>query len=294
MIEQPLVSVLGLSMNHERYVEQAYTSVINQTHKNIEILYLDNASKDNTYEVADKIFRASGLPYLGIKQVESRGISANLNTLLAGAKGKYIAVLSGDDWWEPDNLEKKVARFEQNREYGMVYGNGYTYYEQTKEKRLFYETEQPSGQLFKKLLQGNLMIAASVVTRHEALKEVGFFDESSPVEDWELWLRIAEKFPIGYTHEPTVYSRITGNNLSSNINFMNKGFEYIFNKYAVYPEIRKAKQNIELAQAYQLASTQPGFKSLSYILKNYQWSIKYNKQVVRCLLGMIGIGKKSS
>lgn len=288
-MNEPLVSVLCLSMNHERYVEQGYGSVINQTYENIEILYLDNISSDNTFEISDKIFRESGFPYLGFKQLEGRGISANLNSLLKKAKGKYIAILSGDDWWDARNLEVKINCFQKNPEYGLVYGNGFAYYDKKKEKVLLYNEPQMEGNLFKHLLTGNRITAASVIIRRDVLDTVGFFDENSPVEDWELWLRIAEKFPIGYSHEPLIYYRITGSNLSSNFTFMNRGFEYIYQKYESYPEIKEAKKSIMMGQAYQLADTAPGWKSLGYILKHFQWNLKYTKHLVRCLAGMIGI-----
>jgi glycosyltransferase involved in cell wall biosynthesis len=287
MNEQPLVSVLCLSMNHEPYVRQAYTSVINQTYRNIEVLYQDNNSMDKTFEIADNLFKECGLPYQGFKNNEGWGISRNLNFLLKKAKGKFIALLSGDDWWGPDNLDVKVGLFIENPGYGLVYGNGYIYYEKDKSRQIFYGKEQLSGNVFRELLKGNFMMGASVVMNADAIKATGLYDENSPIEDWDMWLRIAQQFSVGYSHQPTIFSRVTGNNLSSNINFMNKGFAYIFNKYALYPEIKIAKKNIQLGQAYQLASNDPGMGTLSYILKNFQWNIKYVVQIKRCLLGML-------
>jgi hypothetical protein len=153
---------------------------------------------------------------------------------------------------------------------------------------LLYDKEQLSGNVFGELLKGNFIVGTSVVMNMAAVKEVGFYDEKSAIEDWDLWLRIAQKFQIGYSGQPTIFYRVTGSSLSSNIDFMNKGFDYIFKKYDGYPEVKAAKKNIQLGQAYQLASSKPGFKSLIYILRNFQWSIKYSKQVVRCVLGMAG------
>jgi glycosyltransferase involved in cell wall biosynthesis len=288
MESKGLVSILCLSMNHERYVEQAYTSVINQTWRNIEIIYVDNNSKDQTFEISDSIFKRSGLPYKGHKRKENYGISANLNYLISQASGEYVAVLSGDDWWELDNIEEKVKVFNQDPALGMVYGNGYIYYQKEQKAVLNYKDEQRSGKLFKELLYGNFLFAASVMVKTSVMKDLRNYDEESPIEDWDMWLRISEKYPIGYSHKPTVYSRYTGSNLSSNIEFMNKGFNYIFNKYKAYPEIRIAKKNIRMAQAYQLASTKPGWNSLSYILRHLQWNPKYIRQVFRCLGGMLG------
>ncbi|MEI9912652.1 MAG: glycosyltransferase family A protein [Bacteroidota bacterium] len=293
-MQKGLVSVLCLSMNHDQYVEQGYSSVLNQTYRNLEILYVDNNSKDKTFEIADKLFRNSGLPYKGFKRTESYGISANLNFLLKEATGEFIAVLSGDDWWENDNLKLKIDCFNSDSGYGLVYGNGYKYFELEKKQHVFYTEMQKSGFLFNDLLKGNLFFAGSVVSRYEALKEIGFFDENLPMEDWDMYLRMAEKYKIGYVHQPITYSRVTGKNLSSNIEFMDKGYEFYFKKYAKYPEIAEAKKNIKLAHAYQLARYSPGLKSLKYIIGNMQWSSGYFKQVIRCLAGMTGIRIRDS
>jgi alpha-1,3-rhamnosyltransferase len=275
-------------MNHEKYASQGCTAVLDQTYRNIEIIYADNNSKDRTFEIADELFRKSGLPYKGFKRTENYGISANVNFLLQHARGEFIAFLSADDWWANDHIQNSVDLFTANPDYGLIYSNGHLYKQSDASQFVFYEQQQPSGWVFNKLLQGNFIHAVSAVIRSEVLKKVGGFDENSPIEDWEMWLRISEKYQVGYVHQPSVFYRVTGNNLTSNLDFMNKGFDYIFKKYAAHPEVSIAKKNIKLGQAYQLASTKPGFASLRYILKNYQWNLKYTKHVVRCLLGMAG------
>lgn len=293
-MQKGLVSVLCLSMNHEKYVQQGYSSVLAQTYKNIEVLYVDNNSKDSTFEIADALFSQSGLSYKGYKRKENYGISANLNFLLKEAKGEFIAILSGDDWWSDDNLQRKVDCFESNAAYGLVYSNGYKYFEQTKHQHLFYETEQKIGHLFDDLLLGNFFYAVSVVTRYDALQQAGFFDETLTIEDWDMYLQVAQKYEIGYVHQPTAYSRITGNNLSSNVAFMSAGYEFYFKKYAKYPQMKQAKKNIQKAQAFQLATYSPGFKSLQFILRNFQFNIGYIKQVIRCVAGMVGVKLNNS
>lgn len=286
-----LVSVLLLSMNHEKYVKQACESILSQTWSNIEVLYVDNYSADSTFEIADTIFRSSGLPYKGYKREKSYGISANLNFLLKEAKGEFVAVLSGDDWWEDDNLQLKVNILKESHELGLVHSNGHRYFEHNNKYLVFYEKEQKSGYLFEDLLSGNLFSATSIVYRYEAMKSVGFFDEKMAIEDWDMNLRISEKYRIGYLHRPLTYARITGNNTSKNIEFMDRGYEDYLEKYANYPQIREADRNLKLAHAYQLAHNKPDLKSLIYILRNLQLRKNYLKQIIRCLAGMVGFRK---
>lgn len=284
-----LVSVLCLSMNHEKYVGQCVSSIVNQSYRNIEILYADNNSRDKSFEIADQAFGKSGMSYKGFKRSESYGISQNLNFLLKQARGEYLAYISADDWWEPSHIEKKLLLFSIDPSYGMIYGNGYSYNDKTGEELLFFEKEQPSGNLFNYLLTGNKIPALSVFIRMDVMNTVGFFDEDSPVEDWELWLRIAEKYKIGYVSTPAFHYRVGESNISNNLAYMNKGFAYVFKKYADYPEIKEAKRNIAMGQAYQLASRAPGWKSLFYILRRFQFNKQYVKHIVRCIAGMFGV-----
>ena len=79
MSSTPLVSVVCITMNHAAYVERSFTSMIHQTFKDFEILYVDNNSRDKSFEIADKIFRESGLPYRGFKRDKNFGASENVN-----------------------------------------------------------------------------------------------------------------------------------------------------------------------------------------------------------------------
>jgi glycosyltransferase involved in cell wall biosynthesis len=288
-MENKLVSVLLLSMNHERYIEQACNSILNQSWPDIEILYVDNNSSDQTFENADKILKNSKLPYKGSKRDRNYGISANLNYLLKEASGDFIAVLSGDDWWERDNLKLKIDLLLKDQKVGLVHSNGYKYQEQTKRFSIFYEIEQKTGYLFNDLLSGNLFSATSIVYRHEALRSVGFFDENLLIEDWDMNLRISENYKIDYIHIPLTFARITGFNTSTNISFMDRGYEEYLIKYAKYPQVIEANYNLKLAHAFQLAKTDPTLKSLVYILKNIQFRINYMKQIVRCFFGILRI-----
>ena len=83
--QQPLVSVLLIAMNHEKFIAQAVHSILNQTYKNIEVVFLDNNSKDKTFEIANEIFLNSKINFKAIKNTENKGVSKNLNILVENA-----------------------------------------------------------------------------------------------------------------------------------------------------------------------------------------------------------------
>src|SRR6185437_11977719 len=127
MEEKPLVSILLLSMNHEPYVENSIESLKDQTYNNIEIIYLDNASSDKTFEKAKNSLSVIGIPHKIFRNKESKGISINLNFMYAQASGSYIVALSSDDWLTKDSVEEKINYFHLHPEFGMVYNSSYSY-----------------------------------------------------------------------------------------------------------------------------------------------------------------------
>lgn len=207
MGEAPLVSIICLSMNHANYVRQSFVSIVQQTYKNIEIIYVDNNSTDNTFEIANEIFLNSGLPYKGFKREKNYSIPENLNFLINHSSGKYIAPQSGDDWWELTNIEEKVAFYEKNQEYGLVYGNGFLFYEPTGTISIPDTSKYKSGNIFNDVLMEGIYFPVGYMIRKDVFETIGMYDEDIMVDDWDIWLRILQHFPIGYFEKPLVYYR---------------------------------------------------------------------------------------
>lgn len=289
MADLPLVSIVCLSMNHEKYIEKSFASVVNQTYANVEIWYADNNSTDVSFEKGNSIFKQSGLAYKGFKREKNYGISANLNFLISKCRGKYITIISADDWWEHSNLAEKIAYYEKHPQYGMLYGTGFFYDYTTNRTEVENLTNFKSGWVLKEVVTRNFINAIGVIIKKETFAEVGLFDEASLLEDWDMWIRIAEKKEIGFFDQPLVYYGQTGKNVSSNKLFMNEGYEYIFKKYSHYKEIESAKKFYQLMDLYDNANEEPRLKNLSRLLTNYQFTPLHFRQVIKCVLGIAGI-----
>ncbi len=291
----PLVSILCLSMNHENYIEKSVNSAISQTYPNLEFVYVDNFSTDASFEKADALFKTSGLPYKGFKREKAFGISANINYMLAHAKGKYISVLSADDWWDVSNIEEKIAYYEKNQQYGLLHGAGYIYYYETGETMLEAVMSNKSGRLLKEVIRRNFVNTNGVVLRKDVLDDVGFFDEKSNLEDWDMWIRIAEKYPIGYFSKPLAYYGKSLHNVSDNKAYMKEGYEYIFKKYSHYKEIAVAKDYYKMVDIYEAARLHPTLFQMGQLLKNFRFSPLHMKQMLKLLFRWLGVskGKKS-
>ena len=124
-MQEPLVSVLIPVYNHEKYVQDTINSIIKQTHKNIELIVLDDGSKDSSFEkikeLKEKCEKRFVNIHIGTK--ENEGMCATLNKMLDFSNGKYIYIIASDDLSKPDAIEKEVLFLENNPDYSLVVGD---------------------------------------------------------------------------------------------------------------------------------------------------------------------------
>jgi glycosyltransferase involved in cell wall biosynthesis len=144
MNRAPLVSALICTYNADRFIEDTLRSVWGQSYPNIEILIVDNASRDGTYEKLQALARDSPMPMHLIKAETNLGIPAGLNTLLDRANGAYAAILDHDDFWHRDKTRVQVEFLEAHPQYPGCGGQTYVWWEQTGRVSLFKVKEHDS------------------------------------------------------------------------------------------------------------------------------------------------------
>ena len=110
--ENPLVSIIMPAYNAEAYIEEAISSVISQTVSDWELIVIDDESKDKTREmIVDFAEKDSRIRFVANKQ--NMGVAKTRNVGLELFRGKFVAFLDSDDYWEPQMLEKMIARVEE-------------------------------------------------------------------------------------------------------------------------------------------------------------------------------------
>ena len=115
---EPLVSVVLPAYNHERYVEQAITSVLAQTYPNIELIVIDDGSADRTFARIQSCLAGASIPSQVLTR-ENRGAPATLNEGAALARGDYLAFLNSDDYFAPDRLARMVDEIASGAQWGF-------------------------------------------------------------------------------------------------------------------------------------------------------------------------------
>ena len=207
------VSVIIPAYNAGLYVKEAIESVLSQTYSDIELIAVDDASTDRTGEII-KTF-GSRVNYM--HHDANMGPSAARNTGIKHARGEYIAFLDADDAWMPDKIEKQIRLFENNSGIGLVYSDGYNISASGLEAGRFFEIAKPHrGFAFNKLILDNFIPTSTVVIRRRIINEAGYFDGRFSVsQDFELYLRISERYEIDFVNEPLAKHMINPEGISS-------------------------------------------------------------------------------
>lgn len=202
-------------------VERAIKSIINQTYKDIEIIVVDDSPSDYSERnlVAKMVssYADSNVKY--IQHEVNKGACAARNTGIDNSSGEYLAFLDDDDEWCEDKIEKQLAVMEaSDNEIGLVYCGNYTKNDITGELKTD-AREYHDGDVFDRVIERNFIGSTSFpLLKRQAVLEAGKFDvEMLASQDADLWIRVAEKYKIGFVAEPLVIyhvhpgEAITGN-----------------------------------------------------------------------------------
>jgi len=197
----PTVSVVIPSYNRASLLKEAVDSVLGQDFDDFELIVIDDGSTDDTAGLLQSY------PNICVVRQDHRGVSAARNAGIRRASGRFLAFLDSDDLWLPGKLSAQIAFFK------------------THPKALICQTEEiwiktgvrvnprrrhrkDSGMIFERSVELCLVSPSAVMLKRNLLDEVGWFDESLPAcEDYDLWLRIAWRFPVHLIRTPLVIKR---------------------------------------------------------------------------------------
>lgn len=199
----PLVSIILLCYNHERFVAEALESVYAQRYPRIELLVVDDASTDNSCQAVEKFLQDKRVEVPFIKLKENRGNCAAFNQALRRTTGKYIIDLAADDVLMPGRVEQQVFAFEQlGEDFGVVFSDVLLLNEQSGGIRTFYRRnaegellqQVPEGDVYRHLLARQYISSPAMMMRKSMLEELDGYDESLSYEDYDLWVRSSRKY----------------------------------------------------------------------------------------------------
>src|SRR6187551_836972 len=185
-MKDPLVSVICLSYNHERFVRQAVDSVMNQTYKNIEIIVVDDASNDSSQDIIQKL--VTEFPFIQFLPIKKNvGNCKAFNLGFALSKGEFIIDFATDDIMMPERIAKQIERFQSlSQDTGVVFTDAIyvnqdelflrQHYEYFFRKRLLKEV--PQGDVYNKVISRYFIASPTMMVRRTVFDEIGGYDEN--------------------------------------------------------------------------------------------------------------------
>jgi len=228
---KPLVSIVVPSYNHAKYIKETILSLVHQTYQNIELIIIDDGSKDNSVEILKGLQKEFDFQLI---LRENRGLIATLNEGLALANGKYFCVVASDDIFMLNKIEIQVAFMEQNPEYALCFGKMKIIDENSKYVKDFKVKKIKSGFMFYNIFAKKFIITApTVMLQKNILQDIGGYSQEFYIEDFPLWLKLSLKYPFGYINEYLVSYRIHGKNMSSNISTSIQEMDKVLNRYNI-------------------------------------------------------------
>jgi len=235
----PIVSVIIPTYNRTKLLERAVNSVLRQTYKELELIIVNDSSKDETEKVIKK-YADDRIKY--ICHQKNLGGPAARNAGIRAAKGEYVALLDDDDEWFPEKLEKQVKHFsEVSNKVGLVY-SGFEVIDMN--GNVIHKTYPKfKGNLYMRLLERSMIGGSSVpLIKRACFEKVGLFDKSlKSCQDWDMWMRIAKYYEFDFVPEilTKIYSHF--HQISSDYSRMIPGrtrmIEKHINAFQKYPDI---------------------------------------------------------
>jgi glycosyltransferase involved in cell wall biosynthesis len=207
----PLVSVLMPAYNHAAYVRAAVESVLGQTYGNLELIAIDDASSDATWNVLQSFEDERLRRY---RHDANQGAHATLNEAMGLAQGAFIAIINSDDVYHPARLQKAVSCLTANQHLGACFTR-YDFIDETGRVvrdsdslaadfpdiakslgRAAEALERNELQVMSLLARNYLHTTSNLICRREVIDQVGTFRCFRYVHDHDFFLRLSHRFPI--------------------------------------------------------------------------------------------------
>lgn len=209
------MSVLLTCYNHARYLPECWAGVRAQTFTDYELIVLDDGSSDGTREWLAENAGDARLVF----NEQNLGTYGSLNRGLELARGEFVAVLNDDDVWMPEKLARQVELMDSSPKVGLVHTDGGFIDglgRPIEGSPLGFEFPRTAaGDVLLALCAANKIIASAAMVRKECFEELGGFDPSYfGSGDWQMWLRVAERWDVGFVPERLTLYRVHGENAS--------------------------------------------------------------------------------
>lgn len=283
------VSVVIPTHNRSDLLVRAVESVLNQTHKELEVIIVSDGSTDDTDTVINQLKNRDNR-VKSISYHPAKGANTARNKGIEAAQYSLVAFLDDDDEWYQDKLESQINVIKSNEDIGLVYTGKSAVY--VNENITYSIMGKAQGDLSKEILKRNVIgTTSTVLVKKEILEEVGGFDIDLPAaQDYDLWIRASQITKVGVVPEEKLYyyNYTDKKQISSNIERYEHARQVINNKYhdlfstLSSEDKRSINANIAISRTNLALRNKQKKTALKYLIKSIK--IKPNKKNIVLLL----------
>jgi len=204
--QRDLITVIIPCFNHEDYVERAVMSVLDQTYSDVELVVIDDGSRDCSVERLQALrdhfdFTLVCQENLGVCRTLNRGIREHAN-------GNYIALLASDDFWHPDKLRLQLRELQLHPEHEFCFSQAIEFNDESNvDAGKVFPRKCLSGYVLDKVFVRQHVPAGTMLFSRQLYDRLGGFDESLKEEDWDFVIRSAALTPFVSVASPLLYYR---------------------------------------------------------------------------------------
>lgn len=210
----PRVTAIIPAHNGEAFIRTAIASVLAQTYRDLEVVVADDGSRDGTAAIAESFG-----PAVRLIRVAHGNTQATRNAAIEASDSAFIGLLDQDDAWWPENIEHQLGLLVSDPRLGLCSTAARGVDAAGREILGAWAPVIPEGHAdaLWRLLAVNLMAASTVLLPRAVIHRVGAFNPAFHLAgDWDLWLRVAEEYPIAAVPKVLTDYRWHGRNLSRN------------------------------------------------------------------------------
>lgn len=286
-----MISIIVPIYNKSNYIIKCLDSVVSQIFKDFEIIIINDGSTDNSFDVIKK-YNFNNVDNKIINQVNS-GVSTTRNNGIKYAKYDYIAFLDADDWWEPNFLFEMMTLINKFPDAGLYASSYFKIKNKNKFPAIINLEKFKDGyidyiKLYSKVKWMPIWTGATVVKKEVFEELKGFKANLKMGEDFDLWLRISQKYKIAYLNKPlSNYNQdVDAVNRAIGMKFYkpqehflfqnyetlkeNSDFIYLFERLALYGLFPYYLYNKNFIEVKKIINT------VHWSKHPYEWFIKYN------------------
>lgn len=242
---QPLVSVVIPCYNHENFVKDCIQSVIDQTYENIELIIIDDGSKDSSVEKIQEMVDVCEKRFVRFefRNRANKGLCATLNEALNWCQGEYYSAIASDDEMVASKTLDQVEFMKIDLDCVALLGGVVLINDKGQEikKVLRKKSSHDFSNIF--LMKHSLNVCTQMA-RLSVIKKIGGYNESFKIEDWYMWLKLTDFGTIKNIEKIFVRYRLHEDNTIKKGEVIYSGLMEIASEYNQHKLYLKAIKNI--------------------------------------------------